>query len=307
MARALKIALPTCATLPAWERDDEPLHAALRARAVELERPIWDDPSVAWDRFDLVLIRTTWDYQGKREAFVEWAERVAAQTRLYNPPALVRWNTDKLYLRELEAAGVALAPSLWFEPGEAVALADAAAQLGVRRGFCKPRVAANSRGTIRFDAREPASLAAAQAQLDALLAREPMLVQPYLSAVETEGELSAIVFDGRLSHAVRKVPVPGDYRVQDDHGARDMPITLEPEALALVEATLAGLARVIAARGWAVELPLLYARIDMLRSESGAFVLNELEVVEPSLFLRHGPAAAERLADALLARVARAC
>lgn len=303
----MRIALATCATLPAWERDDEPFHAALRRRLAPIggvvELAIWDDPDIDWASFDLVLIRTTWDYQGKREAFIQWADRVGACTRLLNPAAIVRWNTDKNYLHDLEAVGVPIAPTTWFEVGQPCELAPIVEQRQLARGFLKPVIAANARGALRFDARIPAELAAAQSHLSRLIASEPMMLQPYLPAVESEGELSAIYFDDVLSHAVRKIPVPGDFRTQDDHGARDQPIDLEPAAAALAELTLAKLGVIARERGWTHELPLTYARIDMLRDPSGQFVLNELEIVEPSLFFRHGPDAAERLTAALLQRL----
>lgn len=297
----MRIALATCSTLPAWERDDAPLHAALRERGVTLEQPVWDHPEVDWASFDAVLIRTTWDYQSKREAFIAWADRTAACTRLQNPAAVVRWNTDKTYLRELEALGVPIAPTTWFEVGQPHELARAVEQRGIVRGFLKPVIAANARGTFRFDAHDPAQLAAAQQHLVRSTASEPMMLQPYLSAVEREGELSAIYFDGELSHAVRKIPVPGDFRTQDDYGARDEPITLAPDAAALAELALAGFKMITRERGWGTR-ELLYARVDMLRDGSGQWLLNELELVEPSLFFRHGPHAADRLATALLAR-----
>jgi hypothetical protein len=294
------IGLATCSTVPAWECDDAPLLAAFRARVDEVQQPIWDDPEVEWSSFDAVLIRTTRDYQSKREAFINWAARVGACTRLFNPAAIVRWNTDKNYLRELESVGVAIAPTTWFDVGHPHELARIVEQRGLARGFLKPVIAANARGTFRFDARNPAELAAAQQHLLSMSATEPMMLQPYLHAVEREGELSAIYFEGELSHAVRKVPVAGDFRTQDDYGAHDEPIVLEADAAALAARTLEGFATLARQRGW--EPTLLYARIDMLRDESGAMVLNEFEVVEPSLFFRHGPHAAERLAKALLAR-----
>lgn len=296
----MRIALATCSTLPAWERDDVPLLAALRARVDAVEQPSWDDPAIDWSSFDAVLIRTTWDYQDKREAFIAWAQHVAACTRLFNPAAVVRWNTDKTYLRELEALGVPIAPTTWFAIGQRCDLAQLVGERAIARGFLKPVIAANARGTFRFDARNLAELAAAQQHLQERLASEAMMLQPYLSTVEREGELSAIYFDGALSHAVRKIPVPGDYRTQDDYGARDQPITLEPDAAALTERTLAGFATLARERGWPEHL--LYARVDMLRDESGRWLLNELELVEPSLFFRHDAHAAERLASALLAR-----
>jgi hypothetical protein len=316
----MRIALATCSDLPSHEHDDAPLHAALRSRGVVVEQPIWDDREVEWTRFDAVLIRTTWDYQSKHQAFVAWAERVAEQTRLYNPAPIVRWNTDKLYLRELEALGVPLAQTQWFERGRAHDLRGAVRGAGIVRGFIKPVIGANACGTLRFDARQPDQLDAAVAHLDRLVVDGGVMLQPYLASVEREGELSAIYLDGVLSHAVRKIPrgpagrvralgeggpyeFECDYRVQDDFGASDRPTPLDDEALALGERTLAGLREVAARRGWDVALPLVYARVDMLRDNHGALVLNELEVVEPSLFFRHGPRAADRLATALLERL----
>jgi hypothetical protein len=318
--RQLRIAVATCRTLPAHERDDLPLLAALRERGVHVEQPIWDDGAVDWSSFDAVLIRTTWDYQEKHSQFVAWADRVAGCTKLFNPAPLVGWNTHKQYLRELERLGVPLAETVWFAAGQAHDLGAATRARGITRGFLKPLVGANARNTLRFDAGHPEDLQRAQAHLARVTADADMMLQPYLASVEREGELSAIFFDGVLSHAVRKVPVAGDYRVQDDWGAHDEPTTLEPEALAVCERTFACMAACFEQRGWDIALPLLYARVDLLRDASpggpralgggeaqktaaGRFVLNELEIVEPSLFFRHGPQGPQMLVDALSRRL----
>ncbi len=124
----------------------------------------------------------------------------------------------------------------------------------------------------------------------------PMIVQPYLPAVETDGELSLVMVDGEPTHAVRKIPVAGDYRVQDDYGATDEPAEVSAELLALGRASLAAAVDVLG-----LTEPLLYARVDALRHE-GRLVLNELEVIEPSLFFRHAPHAADVLAAAVIRR-----
>jgi hypothetical protein len=299
----MRIALATCRLLPDHERDDLSLLAALRELGVSVEQPIWDDPAVAWQAFDAVLIRTSWDYQEKHPQFVAWAERVGSSTTLFNPAPLVAWNTHKQYLRELEQHGVPLADTVWFAAGQAHDLADSVRARGITRGFLKPLVGANARNTLRFDAKDVAALEHAQAHLARLTRSVDMMLQPYLASVEREGELSAIFFDGSLSHAVRKVPAAGDYRVQDDFGAHDEPTVLEPEVLAVCEQTFAGMAACVRQRGWDIALPLLYARVDLLRDDAGRWVLNELEVVEPSLFFRHGPEAAHTLARALLLRL----
>ena len=275
----MKLALATCATLPEWEVDDRPFHDALAARGIDARQVVWDDARVDWSAFDAVLIRTTWDYQEKRDAFVAWAERLPVP--LHNPAGLVRWNTHKSYLRDLESRGVPIIPSEWLDRGTTPDIASVCARRGWRRAFLKPCVGATARETLRFDVGD----SAAQRRAERLLANEDLILQPYLSRVETEGELSAIFIDGELTHGVRKVPVSGDYRVQDDFGAKDYAIDFPDVALAR---------RTIAAVG----RHLLYARADFLVADEG-LQLTELELVEPSLFFRHGRYAADALADAI--------
>lgn len=287
----MRIALATCRDLPDWEIDDAPLHAALKARGVELDHPAWDDPEYDWSACDACLIRTTWDYTERRAAFVDWAQRAGRVTRLFNPPAVVRWNTHKTYLHDLECRGAPVVPTVWLQPAQRVDLAALMAERGWSRGFLKPVVGATARETLRFDA-DSSGLAVAQRHLDRLLAREAMMLQPYLARVERDGEISVIFIDGHISHVVRKIPQPGDYRVQDDFGARDEPWHLPPAERRIAEAIAEGL-----------DNDALYARVDFLRDDNGRLCCNELEAVEPSLFFRHAPQAAHHLASALLARL----
>ena len=277
------IGLATCSTVPNWEIDDHVFHAALKARGIDARQCVWDDPGVNWALFDLVVIRTTWDYQEKRAAFVAWAQDIPVP--LHNSAAIVRWNTHKSYLRDLEARGVPIIPTEWLARGTSPDIAALCERRGWRRAFLKPCVGATSRETLRFDAGDPA----AQRHADRLLLHEDLMLQPDLSSVETDGEISAIFVDGELSHAVRKVPVPGDYRVQDDFGAKDYPIEFPNVALAR---------RAVQAVGGA----LLYARADFLIADE-RLLLTELELLEPSLFFRHARHAADRLAAAISTRL----
>ena len=290
----MRIALATCSNLPDWEVDDKPLHAAMVERGVDLVHPDWRDGEFDWGRCDACLIRTTWDYQDHHEAFVAWAARVATQTRLFNPFELVQWNTDKHYLRDLESRGVSIIETVWLETGAQVDLKPTLAKRGWSKAFLKPVIGATARETLRFDATDD-GIELATRHLDRLLAGESMMLQPYLANVETEGELSVILIDGQVTHCVRKIPVPGDYRVQDDFGGSDEPVELSELEL--------DLARSIVAK---VHWPWLYARVDFLREDDGALRLSELEMVEPSMFFRHCPTAANRLAEALCRRVREA-
>lgn len=290
----MKIALASCSNLPGWEVDDAPFHASLQRRGIELHHPAWDDPEVNWAHFDACLIRTTWDYMERRVAFVEWAESVARTIPFFNPPEIIRWNTEKTYLRDLQQRGVPIAPTVFLEAGSRVDLSQHMREQGWSRGFLKPTVGATARETLRFDRED---LEEAQAHLDRMLAEEGMMLQPYLAAVEDVGELSALYLGGRFSHAVRKVPQPGDYRVQDDFGAKDFPVELSAQERRRSDEA------VRAACESSPDGELLYARVDWLTDDSGHLVLTELELVEPSLFFRHSDTAAEQLAEGLLQRI----
>ncbi|MGD2111348.1 MAG: hypothetical protein PVI86_18375 [Phycisphaerae bacterium] len=287
----MKIALVTRSNLPDWEVDDRPLHAAFADLGVELCHPAWDDRDFDWTACDAALMRTTWDYQDRRDEFLAWARRVAAAIPLYNPLPVIRWNTDKTYLRDLQSRGVTTIPTVWLNAGTTVDVGSALAARGWKRAFLKPAIGATARETLRFQT-DRAGIEQAERHIARLLPTEDLLLQPYLPSVERVGELSLIFIDRQFSHAVRKVPVPGDYRVQDDFGASDEP--------ARVNANLVEMALDIVNT---VQHDLLYARVDFLRDEHDRLCVSELELVEPSLFFRHCPEAAPRLAAALLARL----
>lgn len=290
----MRLALVTQTNLPTWEVDDRPLHAALAQRGVGVDHVAWDDPDFDWGAVDAALLRTPWDYSANLPRFLDWTRAVSTKTRLLNPAQVVAWNSRKTYLRELGERGVPIAPSRWWCPGDGVDLGPALRVAGWTRAFLKPVVGASASNTLRFVV-DDAGLAQAAAHLTAVAA--PMILQPYLPTVESEGELSVVWIDGHATHGVRKIPVPGDYRVQDDHGATDEPLVVSDALRELAERTLAAAHDILG-----LSEPLLYARVDALRHD-GALVLNELEIIEPSLFFRHAPHAAERLADALIARV----
>jgi len=287
----MRIALATAPDVPASDQDEPVVARALQRRGHDAPLVRWDDRHVDWAGFDAVLIRSTWDYSERVEEFQAWARAVeAVGTPLHNPSEVVRWNTHKGYLLELEERGAPVVPTAWLGRGDRVALADVAADRGWPAVVAKPAVGAGSDGLVVVRAGEDP--AAAQPALDALLARGDVLVQPFVASV-AEGELSLVLIGGRFSHAVRKVPAPGEARVQVEFGGRYLPEEPDRDTVRLAE--------------WVVEAtgqPLLYARVDLLADVDGTWLLNELEAVEPSLLLSWVPEAAERLVDALLERVA---
>jgi glutathione synthase/RimK-type ligase-like ATP-grasp enzyme len=289
------VALVTCTRLPPGldagfvASVDQPLVDALVARGVEVARPGWRDGGVDWAGFAVAVVRTTWDYRWDRDAFVDWAAATGALTTLVNPPDVLRWNTHKSYLLELEERGAPVVPTAWLGAGDTIDLAALLRARGWGSAVVKPAVGAGSEGLWRVDADD---VDAGAAHLDALLAAGDALVQPYLPAVEERGELSVVVVDGQVTHAVRKIPGNGDFRVQREFGAR-----------AVVERPSEDAARL--AR-WVVEATgadLLFARVDLLEDDDGALQVTELEATEPDLYLVLAPEAAARLADAIVARI----
>lgn len=284
----MRVALATAADQEPTDQDDEPLLAALAAAGHLPSLLVWDDPTSRWEEQDVVVVRTAWDYHLKREAFLDWAARVATVTRLYNPVEVLRWNTHKSYLLELEERGAPVVPTAWTAQGDQVDLAALARARSWDDVVLKPAVGA---GGHRVERVAPDG---GQAVLDRLLAEGDALVQPYLDSVTTTGELSVILLAGEVSHAVRKVPAPGGLLVQIEHGGAYEPLPdVPPDAAALAR--------------WVVEATghdLLYARVDLVVDAVGTWQVAELEVTEPGLFLHLVPGSAERFCAALEDRLA---
>jgi glutathione synthase/RimK-type ligase-like ATP-grasp enzyme len=285
----MRIALATAIAACALDDDLAPLRAGLAARGIEAHVVAWDDPTISWRRFDAVLLRSTWDYTQRLAEFLGWCEGVSRLTRLLNPVEVVRWNTDKRYLGALATLGVPVIPSHFIAPGE-----DAAGFPDHAEFVVKPTVGAGSRGARRFVRAERAA-AVAHAR-DLLDAGFHVLVQPYLEAVDRDGETALLYFDGAFSHAIRKGPLlprGGTEATRALFAAEHIqPRTPSAAERAVADAVLA-----------ALPFPTLaYARVDLLPGADGPQLL-ELELSEPSLFLGTAPGAAERLADALRARL----
>ena len=255
---------------------------ALAERGLSAEVVLWDDPDVDWAAYDLVLLRSAWDYVPRFAEFMPWARRVSTLTRLAPPLAVIERNTDKRYLRDLASAGVPVVATHWVEPGDDFEAAD----LPWHRVVGKPAVSSGSRDTIVTT--DPAEIAA---QVELILASgRPVLVQPYLDAVDHEGEVSVVVIDGVPSHAVRKVPA------LSEGGYGDASETVEISA-----ELAAAVGRVLAAEPLSKGLP--FARVDLVRGDEGWLVM-ELELTEPLLFLGYAGGAPERFAAAVVSALA---
>ena len=269
--------------------EDARLAAALESVGLQAKRVAWDNPEALARPFAAAVIRATWDYHTRLDAFADALGGLAARTRLVNPWPTVAWNLDKRYLLDLAGRGVPIVPTRVVEPGPLPDLRAIAAAFDADELIAKPTVSGGARDTFRIG---PAAFAQPAPELIAAMRRERYLVQPFQASVLAAGEISLVVIAGRVRHAVRKTPKPGDFRVQDDHGGRVLPHLPTPEEVAFAEATVAAVAPQPA-----------YARVDAVRDARGSLALMELELIEPELFLRFSPDAAPALAEAIAAVV----
>jgi hypothetical protein len=270
--------------LTGGDEDAPLLSSALAERMIAAEWAVWSDPSIDWSRFDLVVLRSTWDYAEDYPRFIDWIDGLP---RVLNPASVVRWSTDKHYLLELAAAGAPVVPSRFLAPGE-----NFDAPSG--RVVVKPTISAGGRRSAAYEAEEATAAEEHVARLHA--ERRSVIVQPYLDAVDEEGETGLVYVGGHYSHSFRKGPLlrpglgPGTALFMEEEVEPREPSTDE---LSAADRTLA-----------ALPFPreqLLYARVDLAPGAAGEPLVLEVELAEPSLYLSYGEGAADRFADAIAA------
>ena len=287
------VLLASCAQARGLDDDEPLLLGALADAGATAAAADWADPTVDWAAADAVVVRSTWDYAPRRDEFLGWARRVEAVTPLHNPAAVLGWNTDKRYLAELAADGLAVVPTAWAaEPGEL------SAALGAWDGdvVVKPAVSAGARDTARFAAAEREAAGALAGRI--LDSGRAVMVQPYLTRLDGEGETGLVYLDGAYSHAFGKgallagEPLGPGLFATETITAR----TATSAQRTVGDAVLAA----VCERFGAVPL---YARVDLVPGEDGAPRVLEVELTEPSLNLPVAPGAAQRLAAAITARL----
>lgn len=280
----MSVAVVTCRVLPEPDVDEDLLLTALADAGLGPDLVAWDDDAVDWSRFDLAVLRSPWNYIDHLERFLDWADQAAGQTQVCNPVEVLRWNTHKGYLRDLAGQGVPVVPTAWIGAGEQVDLADIMADRGWHDVVAKPVVGAGSFLTDRIT--DPTA-EESRSFWSRLCDGREVMVQPYLTSVEGHGERSLIWIDGELTHSIRKNPRLGDAQEEVSDA-----VPIDAPERELAERIMAGLNH-----------DLLYARVDLIRDEDDQPLLAELELVEPSLFLRQSPHALQRLVGAIRARV----
>lgn len=275
----LAIALVTSSRLPEPDPEMEPLGDAFAAEGATATAVPWDRPA-DWSAFDAAVIRSTWDYTEHLDDFDAWLGEAAAATTLVNPAELIRWNLHKRYLLDLAERGVPVVPT-------ALLVQDTAPPddlfPGADEVVVKPAVSINAIGAARGRPGDPQLTD----HLHALLRTGDVLVQPFVPSVLDRGETSLLFFGARCSHAIRKVPRPGEYRVQEHHGGTVVAHAPTSAELAVAEAAIA-----------AAPVEPVYARVDVVATDDGPGLM-ELELIEPTLFVDHSPGAAGRFAAAV--------
>ncbi|QWZ08190.1 hypothetical protein KRR39_23150 [Nocardioides panacis] len=274
------VLLVTCAPLPDGETDGHLLVEDLAARGLTSRWVAWDDADVDWSRAGVVAVRSTWDYESRREEFLDWSASVGPA--LLNGADVFAWNTEKAYLLDLLAAGLPVVPSVL--AGTRAEVVSAARGFGV--AVCKPVVGAGGRGVVVLDRPDLP-----------VRGHGPWLVQPLVESVRTEGEVSVFTIDGRAVAQVRKVPGDGEVRVHEEYGGRSGAVPLEEPHAALATRTVQVAERLLGAR-------LAYARVDLMRLADGSLAVGELEATEPGLYLDLVPEVATAFGAMVAGRLA---
>lgn len=290
----MRVAIARFRSVPPEFHDDELLAKSLRERGAEAELVAWDEEEVDWWDFDLVVVRSTWDYVQRREEFLAWADSVG--DRLRNPPEVLRWNSDKRYLADLEATALPVVPTRFVEPGDAMPELEGEVVV-------KPAISAGGRDTGRFG---PAKHEEARALVGRITAEgRTAMVQPYLGSVDERGEAALVFIGDEESHVLHKRAV---LRPDEEAPVRDDALGAA-EAMydpGLVRAGTAGPAEHELAAAVIDQIrarfgrPPLYARVDLVHGLADDPVLMELELIEPNLYLSESPGSAARLTEAIL-------
>jgi hypothetical protein len=266
-------------------QEDRLLQEALLQCGLSSVRVDWSRPDVDWSRFRCAVFRTTWDYFDRFAEFSAWFDRVRSLTRLCNEPRTIAWNMDKHYLADLERKGISVVPSRFIEHGTTISLAELLDESGWEDAVIKPCVSGAARHTYRINR---ANASAVDDIVRSLLMTESMLLQPFQRAIVEHGEDTLMLFNGRYSHAVRKVAKAGDFRVQDDYGGTVHAYQPAAEQIELAERAMASCLPVPA-----------YGRVAMVQIAPSRYAVMELELIEPELWLRYHPPAAIPFAQAI--------
>ena len=255
---------------------------ALEAEGLIVEVVNWADPDVKWENGKIALFRTTWDYFERFDEFEPWLKSTAEKIQFINPVEQIIWNMDKRYLADMESWGVPIVPTYFIQPGDKRSLADVLDALDWKKTILKPAIAGGARHTYRLEQSNCTELEGIYREL---IAKECMLIQPFIETILDQGEVSYMVFGGTFSHAILKKAKAGDFRVQDDFGGSVHDYSANQEEIDFSENAARACTPVPA-----------YARVDVMLDKNGKMMLSEIEMIEPELWFRNNAEAAHLLA-----------
>ena len=286
-----RLALITYSGLPHGAASERLMLPHLAAANIETEIVDWRSTDCDFSRFDLIVLRSCWDYHLRGAEFIDWLQRIAQTTPVLNPIGTVLWNHNKFYLREVEALRIEIAPTVFVRGSDSIEPDVWREIKSWPQSVVKPAVSASAHRTWLFDN-------VALPEINDLKRRmqgEGFLIQQFIPEIQKQGEISFVYIDGQFSHAALKRPAAGDFRVQQEHGGSAELFHPSP---ALLDQANQIAAKVVQVR------ESLYCRIDAI-ARDGKLVLMELELIEPELFLGLAEGAAERFAEAIIRRLSR--
>lgn len=280
------IAFLTMDSLEGFVSYDYLVRDILQQRGLRVDEVSWRDPHANWDQYELVVIRSPWDYQQSCSQFLDVLARIdASRANLQNPLKVVRWNVEKTYLRDLQDSGVTIVPTAWLQSPRVADLSNLFQQLNTGHVVVKPFIGAGATDTFWLNSNSSPELLQS---IETLYQGRLALAQPFIESVLSYGEISLTFFGGQYSHTVLKTPKSGDFRVQEEHGGIIQRIDPVPEVVDFARRSLA-----------AVQSDLLYARVDLVFLENQQPAIMELELIEPSLYLSYDDESPQRFADAI--------
>lgn len=269
--------------------EDKILRAALEKQGFKVTRTNWDDPNFDWSSTKYALFRTTWDYFDRFPSFSKWLNATSKLTTFLNPEPLLRWNMDKHYLLELAENGIPIPPTLFIETGDRRLLSEILDSTEWDDFVLKPAVSGAGRHTYRLNRADAEKYQTIYAEL---IAEEAMILQEFMHNVPRKGEIAFMVMAGKFTHAVLKRAKEGDFRVQDDFGGTLHDYSPSQEEIEFAENAVKA----------CPSLP-YYARVDVIWNNQNEMVISELEMIEPELWFRRMPEAADVLAQELKSKL----
>ncbi|MDZ4846153.1 MAG: hypothetical protein SH857_11455 [Chitinophagales bacterium] len=269
-------------------QEDKFVQDALENAGLRTSRLDWATPDFDWSTTRYVLFRTTWDYFDRFAEFSAWLKRVTNLTKLINPASLIYWNIDKHYLQDLEKKGINITPTHFVKAGTETTLEKILSETGWKDAVIKPAISGSARHTYKLNFENYQQF---ENIFQSLVSKEAMLLQPFQQDVVKTGERAFMLIDGKFTHAVLKTPKAGDFRVQDDHGGTVRPYAPADDEVEFVEKAMAA----------CHPLP-VYGRVDVITGNDGQSAVSEIELIEPEMWFRFYPPAANKMAEAIKKR-----